>query len=71
MTGLDFDFLMLDVLVLTFIDRTCVNNAELESRVMLGILIAYLLDSLLIWLRSYLGRRNLAQHTMSDERFLI
>ena len=69
--GLDFEFLMLDVLVVTFIDLVAGNDASLRSRLMLGILIAYLLDSFLIFLRGYSGRRNLAKHTLADERFLI
>jgi len=69
--GLDFDFLMLDVLVVTLIDLVSFADASLQSRLMLGILIAYILDSLLVLLRSYSGRRNLARHTLADERFLI
>lgn len=42
--GLDFDFLMLDVLVITFIDITAFTNSTLTSRLILGILIAYIVD---------------------------
>jgi hypothetical protein len=38
---------------------------------MLGVLIAYILDTFLIFLRNYYGRRNVAKHTLADERFLI
>ena len=69
--GLDFDFLMLDVLVVTFIDLVAWTDATIRSRLMLGILIAYIVDSFLIRLRAYSGRRNLARHTLADERFLI
>lgn len=69
--GLDFDFLMLDVLVVTFIDLVGQANLELRSRLILGILIAYILDTFLIFLRSHYGRRNLARHTLADERFLV
>lgn len=69
--GLDFDFLMLDVLVVTFIDLVAQANLEIRSRLMLGILIAYILDTFLIFLRSHYGRRNLARHTLADERFLV
>ncbi len=69
--GLDFDFLMLDVLVVTFIDLVGFQDMNLKSRLMLGILIAYIIDSLLIFLRKYFGRRNLARHALADERFLI
>lgn len=62
---------MLDVLTITFIDLVARNNTVLHSRLMLGILIAYILDQVLIFMRKYFGRKNLAQHTLSDERFLI
>lgn len=69
--GLDFDFLMLDVMVISFIDMAGQGNANLESRLMLGVLIAYMVDRILIFLRTYYGRRNVAKHTLADERFLI
>ncbi len=69
--GLDFDFLMLDVLIVTFIDIVSSSDMNLRSRLMLGILIAYILDSLLFFLRKYFGRRNIARHALADERFLI
>jgi hypothetical protein len=62
---------MMDVLMITFIDNVAQNNTVLNSRLMLGILIAYILDQSLIFLRSYLGRKNLAKHTLADERFLV
>ena len=71
LSGLDFDFLMLDVLIITFIDLVAWADVTIRSRLMLGILIAYIVDSLLITLRGYSGRRNLARHTLADERFLI
>lgn len=71
MMGLDFDFLMLDVLVISFIDIAAQSNAALQSRLILGILIAYLVDNFLMFLRAHFGRRNLAKHTLADERFLI
>ena len=71
MSGLDFDFLMLDVLTITFIDILSYNNTTLESRLVLGVLIAYIIDCALIWMREYYGKRNIAQNTLTDERFLI
>ena len=71
LSSMDFDFVMLDVLIVTFIDFVAQSDANLSSRFMLGILIAYMIDSFLIFLRSYYGRRNLAKHTLADERFLI
>ena len=57
--------------MITLVDNTAVNHGGLSARLMLGILCAYILDQGLIMLRSYLGRKNLAQHTLADERFLI
>ena len=42
--GLDYDFLMLDVLVVSFIDITASADTTLKSRLILGILIAYIVD---------------------------
>ena len=42
--GLDFDFLMLDALVVTFIDIVAGGDASVRARLMLGILVAYILD---------------------------
>ncbi len=50
--GLDFDFLMLEVLVVTFIDVVAWNDVNLQSRLMLGVLVAYLVDCFLISLRT-------------------
>lgn len=69
--GLDFDFLQLDILVITFIDLVCRSDSNLECRLVLGVLIAYILDRSLIWLRSYYGKRNVAVNTLTDERFLV
>lgn len=69
--GLDFDILMLDVCMVTLIDLIAWQDATLRSRLMLGVLVAYIVDTLLIALRSYSGRRNLSSHTLADERFLI
>jgi hypothetical protein len=71
LSGLDFDFLMLDILVICSMDLAGLEDMNLRSRLMLGILIAYLIDSFLIFLRYHYGRRNLAKHALADERFLI
>lgn len=54
--GLDFDFLMLNVLIISGINAIAMNDAKLVSRIILGVLIAYIIDSILKWLRSYYGR---------------
>lgn len=58
--GLDFDFLMLDILVITFIDIVGMDDTTLQSRLVLGVLIAYMVDNMLLSMREYFGRRNLA-----------
>ena len=71
LTGLDWDFLSLQVLIVTFIDLVASYDSILRSRLMLGVLVAYIVDTLLVSMRSYFGKRNLARHTLADERFLI
>jgi hypothetical protein len=68
---MDFDFLMLDVCSLSFIELVAKNDVNIQSRILMGVLFAYLLDSILIWMRGYMGRRNLSKHTLVDEAFLI
>mmetsp|Transcript_4612 Transcript_4612/g.3110 ORF Transcript_4612/g.3110 Transcript_4612/m.3110 type:complete len:159 (-) Transcript_4612:24-500(-) len=69
--ALDFDFLMLDVCTISFIDCAARDNTTVQSRILLGVLIAYILDQGLLWMRSRYGRRNLSKHTLADEKFLI
>lgn len=69
--GLDFDFMMLEVLVISCMDVTNYLDNKIQSGLAFGVLIAYMIDYILIHLRIYKGRKNLALHTLSDERFLI
>jgi hypothetical protein len=69
--GLDWDFLMLEVLVIALMDRCNYLQNDIQSGLAFGVLIAYLIDYFLIYIRVHFGRRNLATHTLSDERFLI
>jgi len=69
--GMDFDFLMLDVVIITFMDRETRRHPDVTSRVALAIMMAYMLDSMIYWLMQYSGRRNLSKHTLTDEAFLI
>lgn len=71
LSGLDWDFLSLQVLIVSFIDLVASADTTIRSRLMLGVLIAYIVDTLLVSMRSYFGKRNLARHTLADERFLI
>jgi len=68
---MDFDFLMLDVLVITFMERETQRHFGVKSRVALAIMIAYTLDCLLFLLMRRFGRRNLSRHTLADESFLM
>lgn len=63
--------MMLEVLMIALMDRANYEENAIESGLALGVLIAYLFDSILIWLRKYKGRRELAVHTLCDERFLV
>jgi len=69
--GMDFDYMMLDILILTAVEAATKNSTTIASKIMLGVLFAYLIDSFLFWLRSYLGKRNLSRHTLVDDAFLI
>lgn len=69
--GLEFDFLMLEVLIVASMDRCNYLENDIKSGLAFGVLIAYIADYFLVSLRNYFGRKNLAQHTLCDERFLI
>jgi len=42
--GMDFDYMMLDVLILTAIEAALKNSTGIASRIMLGVLVAYVID---------------------------
>lgn len=69
--GLDFDFLMMYVCVLSFIEMTARKNFNVKSQLILGVLITYILDCLLVYMRQYFGKRNIAKQTLTDEGFLF
>ena len=69
--GMDFDFLMLEVCILSLMNGAFRNADGLDVKLLMGILIAYLVDAGLIWLRGSQGRRNFARHTLIDEAFLV
>jgi hypothetical protein len=69
--GMDWDFLMLDVVILTFMERESRADDKVRSDVVLAVLVCFILDNLLFWLRGFYGRRNLSKHTLADEAFLI
>lgn len=72
--GLDFDFLMMEVLVIAAMEkvsRVDTFDRNIFSPVTLGVLVAYLIDSFMIWLRKWQGSKNLSRNTVTDEKFLI
>ena len=69
--GMDWDFVMLDSCIMSFIIQVTVYDVELNIRLLLGIIIAYILDQGLFMVRDFRGRRNLARHTLVDDKFLF
>merc|ERR1719440_2756034 len=54
--GLDWDFLMLNVLMITAMERAGHHkNNAIENGLAVGVLVAYSIDSVLIWARDYYG----------------
>ena len=47
------------------------KSDNLNIKLLLGVLVAYLLDQGLFFIRSFNGRRNLARHTLVDDKFLF
>jgi hypothetical protein len=71
LAGMEFDFLMLDALIISLINSAAYSATAVNSTVLFGILLAYIIDEGFIWMRAYYGRRNLSKHTLVDEAFLI
>ena len=73
MMGMDWDFVMLDACITNFIIQVTVYEppSMLNIKLILGILVAYLLDQGLFYIRDFKGRRNLARHTLVDDKFLF
>ena len=73
--GLDWDFMMIEVLVIACMDRCQSNYIDGNNAIMggiaFGVLIAFLFDNILIIMRSRMGKKNIALHTLSSEKFLI
>ena len=72
--GLDFDFLMMEVLVIAAMEkvsRVDRFDRNVFSPVTVGVLVAYLIDCFMIWLRKWQGQKNLSRNTVTDEKFLI
>lgn len=70
--GLEFDFCMVQVLVIASLYRMSgLEPNNVMSKLVLGVLIAHLIDGLLVLIRKIYGARNLCVHTLVDERFLV
>ena len=70
--GLEFDFLMLEALIIGAMDRARFLENDVKSGLVLGVLIAWMVSSGLAQLRVTAGRRNIARHTLVDDgRFLF
>ncbi|MEY4334709.1 MAG: hypothetical protein RLZZ196_3459 [Bacteroidota bacterium] len=66
--GVEFDFLILECLVIACMDRASfVPGNGIQSGFVLGVLIAYIIDYMFIYMRSYKGNRNIALHTLIDD----
>jgi len=65
--GMDFDFLMLEAAVLSLMNQAFRYRDGMDVKLLMGILIAYLADCILVWIRETQGRRNFARHTLIDE----
>ena len=71
MQGLEWDFVMLDCCILSFCVQVSLYDTSLDIKLLLGTLVAYILDEGLYFIRNYRGRRNLARHTLVDDKFLF
>jgi hypothetical protein len=69
--GLEFEFLVLDSLIITFCNRTTMQESNIVSPTILGVLVAYMFNQILFFLKDSYGRKNVARHCLADERFLI
>jgi len=69
--GLDWDFVMLDCCILSFCIQVSLYDMNLDIKLLLGTLVAYILDEGLQFIRHYKARRNLARHTLVDDKFLF
>lgn len=65
--GMDFDFMMLHVCLLSFLNRMLRGFDSYDVKFIVGILFAYLIDCFLVWMRAYYGKRNFAKHTLIGE----
>ena len=69
--GMDWDFVMLDACITSFCIQVSLYDTELDIKCLLGVLVAYILNEGLFFIRNWRGRRNLARHTLVDDSFLF
>lgn len=70
--GLEFDFIIMHVLIIASLERlSMLGSNEVMSRLVLGVLISWIVDGILVWIRSSKGAQNLATHVLINDRFLI
>lgn len=69
--GLEFEFLVLDSLIIAFCNRTVMTGSNVVSPAILGVLVAYMMNQILFFLKEFYGRKNVSAHCLADERFLI
>ena len=65
--GLQYDVAILWILTFCFVDHIVLST----SNTVISILMTYILDSLLVKIRSHFGERNVSRKTMIDEKFLL
>jgi hypothetical protein len=47
------------------------QESNIVSPTILGVLVAYMFNQILFFLKDSYGRKNVARHCLADERFLI
>ena len=62
---------MLYVCGLSFVEQVGRHDDSLQSKLILGVLVTYIADCLLVSMRQYFGQRNIAKQTLTPEQFLI
>eukprot|EP00484_Ammonia_sp_Unknown_P026519 CAMPEP_0197030108 /NCGR_PEP_ID=MMETSP1384-20130603/9408_1 /TAXON_ID=29189 /ORGANISM="Ammonia sp." /LENGTH=829 /DNA_ID=CAMNT_0042459391 /DNA_START=606 /DNA_END=3095 /DNA_ORIENTATION=- len=65
--GLQYDLIILTILTFCFVDVMVLS----EHNSIISILITYIIDYLLLAMRTYLGEKNVSRKTLIDEKFLI
>jgi hypothetical protein len=67
LVGVEWDLVMLECLVIAAMDRATYLKNNIVSGLVLGVLIAYLIDNSFIMIRNYRGRGQIALRTLVNE----